>query len=198
MKIILFALLEQWADFEMAYLSIAINMLSQGQYCIKTVSLTKDEINSIGGLHFSTDYDVESAPEEYEALILIGGNCWRNENAVGIKPLVDDCLKKGKILGGICDASGFLGTIGVLNNVKHTSNDINDLKNWAKQSYTGEKNYIMKQAVRDKNIITANGTAALEFAKEVMLALQVSSDERIYEWYNFHKLGFYTAATPQM
>ena len=68
-------------------------------------------------------------------------------------------------MGGICDASAFFGTVGVLNNVVHTSNDLNDLKQWAGTIYTGETKYIARQAVRDRNVITANGTAPLEFAK---------------------------------
>ncbi|MCI8860523.1 MAG: hypothetical protein HFI71_13595 [Lachnospiraceae bacterium] len=106
--------------------------------------------------------------------------------------------QKGKILGGICDASAFLGTIGALNDVMHTSNDLDDLKKWAGDHYTGETKYLHKQAVWDKNIITANGTAPMEFAKEILFALNVANEETIVDWYNFHKLGFYTAPMPKM
>lgn len=197
-KTILFVILQQYADFEAAYITSAITMLGQGQYDIKTVSLSKDVVQSIGGFRVLPDYDIESIPNDYEAVVLIGGMTWRDENAKQVKTLVEDCYEKGKILGGICDASAFLGTVGVLNEVAHTSNDLNDLKQWAGSIYTGEKKYIAKQAVRDKNIITANGTAPMEFAKEILLALNVASEERIVEWYNFHKLGFYTAAMPKM
>lgn len=197
-KTILFVILQQYADFEAAYITSAITMLGQGQYDIKTVSLSKDVVQSIGGFRVLPDYDIESIPNDYEAVILIGGMTWRDENAKQVKTLVEDCYEKGKILGGICDASAFLGTVGVLNEVAHTSNDLNDLKQWAGSIYTGEKKYIAKQSVRDKNIITANGTAPMEFAKEILLALNVASEERIVEWYNFHKLGFYTAAMPKM
>ena len=54
-----------------------------------------------------------------------------------------------------------------------------------------------EQPVRDKNIITANGTASLEFAKEVLLALKAAPEDKIMEWYNFHKLGYYEAAMPK-
>ena len=37
-KTILFVILQQYADWEAAYLSSAISMLSQGEYEIKTVS----------------------------------------------------------------------------------------------------------------------------------------------------------------
>lgn len=192
-KTILFVILQQYADWEAAYLSSGINMLGDGSYEIKTVSLTNESIASIGGFHTVPDYDIKSIPSDYEALILIGGMTWRNEKAKQIKLLVEECFKKGKVIGGICDASAFLGTVGILNNLNHTSNDLNDLKKWAGNSYTGEEKYIMQQAVSDKNIITANGTAALEFAKEVMLSLKVAPENNIIEWYNFHKLGYYNA-----
>ncbi|MBU5317751.1 glutamine amidotransferase [Clostridium bornimense] len=197
-KTILFVILQQYADWEAAYITSAITMLGQGQYEIKTVSLSKDAVQSIGGFRVLPDYDIASIPKDYEAVVLIGGMTWRNENAQQVKTLVEECYQNGKVLGGICDASAFLGTVGVLNDVIHTSNDLNDLKQWAGSIYTGETKYIAKQAVRDKNVITANGTAPMEFAKEILLALNVASEERIAEWYNFHKLGFYTASIPKM
>lgn len=195
---ILFVILPLYADWEAAYISSAITMLGQGQYDIKTVSISKDYVTSVGGFRVMPDYEMKSAPNDYEAVILIGGMTWREEHAQQVKPLVEDCLQKGKILGGICDASAFLGTIGVLNDVIHTSNDLNDLKQWAGDNYTGEAKYLAKQAVRDKNIITANGTAPMEFAKEILFALNVADEETIVDWYNFHKLGFYTAPMPKM
>lgn len=190
-KTVLFVITEQYADWESAYLSSAIYMLGQGNFDVKTVSLTREPVTSIGGFKTLPDYDIHNIPSDYEALILIGGMSWRNENAKQIKPIIEQCVSEGKVLGGICDASAFLGTVGVLNDIKHTSNDLSDLKKWAGEVYCGEGRYIMEQAVRDKNIITANGTAALEFAKEVLIALQAAPKDKIIEWYNFHKLGFY-------
>lgn len=85
-----------------------------------------------------------------------------------------------------------------MNDVNHTSNDLSDLQQWAGASYTGKAKFIAKQAVRDKNVITANGTAPMEFAKDILFVLNVASDEKIVDWYNFHKLGFYTAPMPKM
>ena len=77
-KTILFVILQQYADWEAAYLSSAISMLSQGEYEIKTVSLSKEPVQSIGGFKVLPDYDVASVPINYEALILIGGMTWRS------------------------------------------------------------------------------------------------------------------------
>ena len=115
------------------------------------------------------DYGLDEVPETYEALILVGGTGWRKPDAGKIAPLVLQCVEKGRVLGGICDAASFLGTLGVLNTVKHTCNDLKDMEAWAKDAYTGSALHQKKQAVRDQNIVTANGTATfLEFAREIL------------------------------
>ncbi|MGN0143406.1 MAG: type 1 glutamine amidotransferase family protein [Clostridium sp.] len=197
-KVVLFVILDRYSDWEAAYLSSLILALGQDKYSIKTVSLTKDNVKSSGGFTVIPDYDVKSAPDDFEGLILIGGMSWRTDEAQEVKILVEKALKNKKVLGAICDASTFLGKMGILNNIKHTSNDLNDLKNWAGDAYTGEENYEMQQAVRDNNIITANGTASLEFAKEVLTALKAAHEKDIIEWYNFHKYGCYKAPMPHM
>jgi len=197
-KTVLFVILDKYADWEAAYLSSLILALGQEVYSIKTVSLTKDSIKSLGGFTVIPDYDIKSAPTDFEGLVLIGGMSWRTEEAQQVKPLVENALNNKKVLGGICDASVFLGKMGILNNVKHTSNDLNDLKQWAGDAYIGEEKYMMQPAVRDNNIITANGTAPLEFAKEVMIALEVAPEKSIFECYNFYKYGCYEAPMPHM
>ena len=198
MKTILFVLLEQWSDWEPAYLSSGIKVLNPKEYTSKIVSTKRGSVESIGGFRAEADYDLDSVPDDYEAVILVGGMSWRSENAQRVIPLVQSCIEKGKILGAICDAAGFLGAAGFLNSVMHTGNDLNDLKAWAGSAYTGEKRYLMRHAVSDGGIITANGTAALEFAKEVMLALKAAPEKTIEEWYSFHKLGCYIVPLPEM
>jgi putative intracellular protease/amidase len=195
-KTVLFVVLEQYADWEIPYVSTWLLALGQGKYDIKTVSLTKEPVKSLGGLTVLPDYDIQTAPTDYEGLILIGGMSWRKEEAKQVKSLALSARDNKKLLAGICDASAFLGTIGVLNDVDHTSNNLDDLKKWAGNAYTGESKYKMQPAVSDNRIITANGTAPLEFAKEVLLALEVATENKIMEWYNFYKLGIYNANMP--
>ena len=82
------------------------------------------------------------------------------------------------LVAAICGATFFMGENGYLNNRKHTSNTLDFLK-LQSPNYKGESNYIEKQAVSDGNIITANGTAALEFAKEIMIHLKAKPIEDI-------------------
>ena len=94
------------------------------------------------------------------------------------------------LVAGICNASVFLGMHGFLNEVKHTSNTLNYLKQYAGDKYTGDSNYINEQAVRDENIVTANGTGQLEFCKEILYALEADTADAIEESYLFYKNGF--------
>ena len=194
MKTVLLVLLEQYADWEAAYVSTAVHMLGQGKFVVKTVSLSKEPVTSIGGMRAVADYTVGSAPKDYDALLLIGGLCWREERAQQMIPLVEHCVKRGKVLGGICDAAAFLASIGVLDSVKHTGNRLSALQEWKGTKYKGAENYQARQAVFDRNIITANGSAPLEFALEVLTALHVAEEAMIEDWYVLHKLGYYNTS----
>lgn len=192
-RTVLFVLLNQYADWEAAYLSSALNLLGQERFCVRTVSLTKEPVSSIGGFRALPDYAIGDIPD-YEGLMLIGGLSWRSEEARRGIPLVHDARTRGKVIGGICDAAGFLGTAGALNDVRHTANDLSELKARAGDAYRGEALFLPRQAVRDQRVVTANGTAPLEFAREALLALDTAPESEIMGWYNFYKLGFYTAS----
>ena len=195
MRTVLLALLEQYADWEAAYVSTGIHMLGQGKCIVKTAALSEHPVTSIGGIQAVADYTVDSAPEDYDALLLIGGMRWREERAQQIIPLVRHCLKNDRLLGGICDAAAFLASIGVLNTVKHTGNRLSALQEWPGTEYEGAENFQARQSVRDQNIITANGSAPLEFAREVLTALHVAEKTLIEDWYTLHKLGYYHASS---
>jgi len=197
-KNVLIVILDKYADWEAAYVSTGIRALSKETYSVKIVSLTKEPVSSLGGFTTIPDYDINSINFDFEGVILIGGMLWRTAEAKAVGVLVEKALNNGKVVGAICDATVFLGAMGFLNNVKHTSNLLEDLKGWAKEAYTNERSYISNPAVRDKNIITANGTAALEFAKEIISALNIVSEDKIKEWYDFYKLGCYNAPMPAL
>jgi putative intracellular protease/amidase len=197
-KTIIFVLVEPFADWEGAYLSSILLTLRHDQYAIKTMSLTREPIHSIGGFTILPDYGIEDMPADFDGVILIGGNAWRTEAAQAVQGAVRRALAEKKVLGAICDATVFLGAMGVLNNIRHTSNALPELKAWAKTAYTNETAYICAPAVRDGKIITANGTAALEFAREVLLALDAAPENQISEWYEFFKKGIYQAPLPKL
>jgi len=192
MREVFFLFLDEFAEWEATPLAAAINQ-SAG-FCVKTVSTSLTPVHSIGGFFVNPDYTLTQAlTRDFAALLLIGGNAWRTPEARKVTPLVTEAVRQGALLGAICDASVYLGSLGLLNGIAHTSNQLKDLQAYAGSSYTGERLYRYQQAVRCGTVVTANGTASLEFAKEVLLGLGAMTKPEAEQWYRFYKLGYYEA-----
>lgn len=56
--------------------------------------------------------------------------------------------------------------------------------------YKEDKIFQEEQAGCDSNIITANGSTTLEFAKKILELLEVKSEQARLEWYRLNKSGF--------
>lgn len=189
---VLIVILEEYADWEVAPIAAELNQ--QAGIKVKTVSVSKAPVRSMGGFLTIPDYTVEEALEkDFAGLLLIGGTSWRTEPALAVGHLVVAAQQKQAVIGAICDATVFIGKLGVLNNDKHTSNQLNEVQNYAGTDYTGANHYLEKQAVRAGNLVTANGTAALDFAKEILVALALLSEDEADRWYKFSKFGYYEA-----
>lgn len=192
-KEVLFLILNDYADWEGAFLATSLNTGvmpdSEIKYVSKTVAPTLEEVHSIGGFRTLPDYSFQNMPSDYAALVLIGGMQWKSPEAEQVAPIVREALRQGKIVGAICNAASFMCAHGFLNNVKHTGNTLAQLKLWGEANYTNEARYVEQQAVSDKNIVTANGTGHLEFTRELQILLQADSIDRINEAYDFYKNG---------
>ena len=191
---ILYILLPDYAAHEAVYLSQAIAsdefaLKQNPKYINKTVAPTFEPIKSIGGFTTLPDYSFETMPGDYAAFVLIGGFGWSTPVAEQIVPIIRQAIEKGKIIGAICNGASFMAKHGFLNSVKHTGNGPEQLKLWGGDNYTNPDGYIHAQAIKDKNIVTANGSAALEFAKELLLLLENDSPERVEMYYQFNKQG---------
>ena len=192
-KEVLFVLLDEYADWEGAYLASTLNAGvmpdSEVKYITKVVAPTLAPVCSIGGFRTLPDYSFQTMPTNYAALILIGGMQWNSPEAEQAVPLVEDALKHGKIVGAICNGVSFMAKHGFLNEVRHTGNTVQQLKLWGGENYTNEAGYEEKQAASDKNIVTANGTGQLEFCRELLLLLKADTPEKIHATYDFYKNG---------
>lgn len=196
-KQVLYVVLPDFADHEMVYLAQAIAsdeyaLKDNPQYVNKVVAPTMDPVKSIGGFRMLPDYSFDTIPEDYVALVLIGGFGWATPVAEKVTAIVSKAIAEGKIVGAICNASSFMAKHGFLNGIAHTGNGIDQLKLWGGEQYTNSEGYIHRQAVADKNIVTANGSATLEFARELLLLLKNDTPERVEMYYQFNKQGFCT------
>ena len=192
---ILYILLPNYAAHEVVYLSQAIAsdeyaLKENPRYVNKAVAPTMEPVKSIGGFRTLPDYSFDTMPDDYAALVLIGGFGWTTPIAEQVVPIVRKAVEKGKIVGAICNGVSFMAKCGLLNKVKHTGNGLDQLKLWGGDNYTNPDGYIHAQAVSDGNIVTANGSATLEFAKELLSLLENDTPERTEMYYQFNKQGF--------
>lgn len=192
---ILYVLLPDYAAHEAVYMTQAVAsdeyaLKDNPKYVNKVVAPTAEPVKSIGGFRTVPDYSFDTMPDDYAALVLIGGFGWSTPVAEKVVPLVSRAIEKGVVVGAICNAASFMAKHGFLNNVRHTGNGPEQLKLWGGDNYTNLGGYVHSQAARDRNIVTANGSATLEFAKELLLALENDTPERIEMYYQFNKQGF--------
>ncbi|MDE6291423.1 MAG: DJ-1/PfpI family protein, partial [Muribaculaceae bacterium] len=187
---ILYVLLPDFAAHEMVYLMEAVSsdeaqLKPDPKYVNKVVAPTMDPVTAIGGFKVVPDYSFENVPEEYAAIVLIGGYGWLTPVAESVAPIVRNALDNGKIVGAICNAASFMARQGFLNEIRHTGNGLEQLKLWGGDSYSNQDGYVHQQAVSDRGIVTANGSGVLEFTKELLLLLENDTPERVEMYYQF-------------
>lgn len=192
---VLFVLIPEYADWEPSILAAGLRRgfgMWEKTYNVRIAAPTLDPAASIGGFRAIPDCTIRQAGNDFAALVLVGGLSWWGEEAKSVLPLVGRTLDRGAVLGGICDASMFLGVNGFLNGVEHTSNNLEMLKKKGGAAYTGEKRYHADApSVRDGNIVTANGAGFVEFAMNIFTALEVAPPEKIDAARRTFKQGFF-------
>ncbi|HTJ47995.1 MAG TPA: DJ-1/PfpI family protein [Cyclobacteriaceae bacterium] len=188
-KTVLIFVFDGFADWEIAHASVGIR--KSNVYTIKTIALTKAPVVSMGGLQVLPDLDF--IPEvdlcdidgsNTAMLILPGGSMWEQQKNHMINCLVAHCLKCNIPVASICGSTVMLADMGLLNNVLHTSNDVDYLK-FLSPTYEGCEFYRSYQVVQDQNIITATGTASIEFARTIFETLNIDHEENLMNWFQY-------------
>lgn len=187
-KDVLLLLTDDWADWEAAQAIAEIN--SVPQYAVKTIAVDKEPKVSIGGLRAEIDFSIAEYIDfdNLAMVILPGGFSWHKKRHKEIAAFIQQATKSDIPIAAICGATVFLGSHGFLNKINHTGDSKDFFKEYTE--YQGEDRFLEAQVVRDRNIITANETAALEFAYEIYKLLEIDTAEAIEDWYDNFKHGF--------
>ena len=183
-------LFDGFSDWEIAYLTPEIH--KSEAFELVYFSTDGRSVTSMGGLPISPTSSLFSLKlGEVDMLILPGGTAWERGENEELSELTKDVYVNGKPLAAICAATTFLGQLGLLNDLSHTSNDLEYLKAMAPR-YLGEKNYQNTLVVRDEHLITANGIAPIEFAREIFKGIHLHDDAQIEKWYQLFKNGVWS------
>ncbi|MEG2786331.1 MAG: type 1 glutamine amidotransferase family protein [Romboutsia sp.] len=187
------------SDWEVAYLTVELNtgrFFKKGLEPLKviTVGVNKNPITTMGGLKILPEISMDECNLESEdVLILPGGESWTSSIHEPVIEKAKEALIKGSIVAAICGATLGLAKKGLLDLRNHTSNNLEYLK-MIIPNYSGEKYYKMEVAVNDKNLVTASGTAPLEFTIQVLKALDVFKPEALNSWlklYTTHESKYF-------
>lgn len=194
MKTIYLYVLDGMAEWEIGNILQALSMepqLKQGRqdYRIHTISHDGKPVKTLGGLTITPDGSSEMLPDDHPvALLLPGADSWERESHQPILDIAESYLAQGVLVAAICGATLALANRGILNSFEHTSNSPEYLSMFA-TNYSGQALYHGENVWLDKNLITANSAAGLDWAKAILEYLKVYPVETINTWYQYYSTG---------
>ena len=186
--------LDTLADWELGYVTSELNSgrffkKDAKQVSLKTVSVSKEPIRTMGGLTIAPDCLIDDMiVSETSVLILPGATTWNDPKHSAIIKKASEFLSLGATVCAICGATAALANFGLLNNRPHTSNGMGFI-DMVVPLYKGQSFYIDKPSVADHNLITASSTGALLWAKQIIEHLGVFESDTLEVWYEYFSTG---------
>lgn len=158
---------DDMADFEM---TLALNLL--GNNAEKEVVMIAHENRTIvskAGVLYQPHCTVKEALEieDVDGLIIPGG--WKDEQSEELSALIQKLHSEQKLLAAICRGPSYLARAGVLGDARYTTTYSEKLVKELGVEDPFNRNHFQKEnVVRDQHIITATGTAFVDFAMEIL------------------------------
>ena len=182
------------ADWETGYVMAELNSKrffrkNAPEVNVTAVGLTKQPVITMGGLTIVPDITLKEISVLSQSILLLpGGNTWSEEKHGPVVDKAKEILTSGGTVAAICGATLALASAGLLDERPHTSNGPGFLEMFC-PSYRGTNHYVDEPAVSDGKLITAAGTAPLEWAREILDVLGVFTCEKLQAWYSYFRKG---------
>ncbi len=191
MKNIVLYATDTMADWEYGYLLAGLTMAEQatpGRFTLIVASDSSTEyVTTMGGLRLRPDLHIsELNLEDIAALVLPGGETWGSDHAAILR-IAEKLLEMGTPVAAICGATLGLARAGLLDGVPHTSNAPEYLS--STPEYNGAAHYRAEKTMSSENVITAPGTAPIDFAKAVFERLEFFPQPIVDAWYGLYTTG---------
>jgi len=165
----LFLLYEGYVDWEISVLSGIFKMTKMKA---ETTSVTR-QVRHVGGFKVEVDHllaDVD--PARYDALIIPGGEPLPLAKEGNIKALIQSFHQEDKLVAGICGGTVYLAAAGILDGRPYSTS----VENEDHLAFFEQERRSSGDVTIDRNVITAEGNAYVEFAIEVSKALRLFQD----------------------
>ena len=125
-------------------------------------------------------------------LILPGSDLYLQRGLTAWASTAASFVSAGTPVAAICGATFALAAAGMLDERTHTSNAAEFL---GYSGYAGGDYYVDRPAVTADELITASGTAPVDFAREILAKLEVYTPDVLSSWFKLYgqsdPAGFY-------
>lgn len=191
------AVYDTFSDWEVGYATAHINRprwhREPGRFRVLTVGASREPITTTGGMRISPDVTLaELEPADSAMLILPGNEIFSTAAFTPFAEKARAFLDAGVPVAAICGGTGGLALAGLLDDRAHTSNAAEFL---AGLGYRGGHLYRHETAVTDGDLITASGTAPVDFARAIFAKLGIYEPSVLDSWYKLYgrndPAGFY-------
>ena len=184
------AVYDTLADWEVGYATAHINngnwQREPGRFQVRTVGAGWEPVRTMGGMSITPDLALDELNAEDSALLILpGADTWLTGGNAAFATKARQFLDAGVPVAAICGATGGLAAEGLLDDRRHTSNALEFVEAFGSK---GADLYCHVPAVTDRGLITASGTAPVDFAREVFAALELYSPEVLDSWYKLYGL----------
>lgn len=159
---------DDMADFEITFVMHLLGVNAEKE--IVTIGYENKTIRSKSGVYYRPKKLIKDVlKEDMEGLIIPGG--WNGEIRQELIELIQIVHAKKKLLAAICAGPRFLAKAGVLYNTKYTTSIAEWNETYEQRFKESDpfprQSFVFERVIRDGNIITAQGTAFIDFTIEV-------------------------------
>ena len=155
------------ADFELTLSTHFVGLYAKKE--IVPIAYDINVIRSAPGMCYYPAATVKEALEytDVEGLIIPGG--WNDDQREELTELINKINNEGKLLTAICAGPQYLARAGVLEGKKYTTTLTEQvMKDRGVEDPFPRETFVPEKVVRDGNIITAVGSAFVDFAAEIL------------------------------
>jgi len=187
-NIVYFFVFDGFADWDAALALCEIRR--PGDYRVRTVALDRRPVQSMGGLTVLPDVALDEIDDERAVLMILpGGTAWERGEIQPVSATVRRLHGSGAAIGALCSGVLALAYAGLLDTRRHTGNYAGHIETYV-PDYLGSAHYDADTlAVSDDCVITSGGVGGIEFAREVIRALDLYDERDIGMWYRLFKHG---------
>lgn len=166
---IVIVLTENYADWESALLAAVARTYYGAE--ILTASPDGQKVTSAGGFRVTPDMAIADIDaDRTDLLVLNGGTAWEKATPDHLIDKVRMMRERNKPVAAICGAVGALADAGLLDDIAHTGNSLEEVSGRA--GYHGAAHYVARpSAMTADGMTTAPGTAPVSFMKAVCDAM---------------------------